>query len=161
MVKDGHWRADGEDAEKAAWEESVRLREQMFWSRIGGGVVPTGSGHAVHGNNSVGDSIPDKSPTISQGDSHSAVEEAVARDLDAEPDSGVKVEAPAHEANHDGIDRQDHEPAKISEQVVVPAQGSDVKDVKEPVVSSNRNSTQSLGSASGQGKDRHLSLHIP
>ena len=42
IVKDGHWRADDEDAEKAAWEESVRLREQMFWSRIGGGVVPAG-----------------------------------------------------------------------------------------------------------------------
>ncbi|KAI1050202.1 hypothetical protein LB506_001184 [Fusarium annulatum] len=40
MVKDGHWRADNEDHEKAAWEESVRLREQMFWSRIGGGVIP-------------------------------------------------------------------------------------------------------------------------
>ncbi|KAM0355638.1 hypothetical protein ACHAPU_000023 [Fusarium lateritium] len=41
MIKDGHWRADNEDHEKAAWEESVRLREQMFWSRIGGGVVPS------------------------------------------------------------------------------------------------------------------------
>ncbi|KAF4969793.1 hypothetical protein FZEAL_10167 [Fusarium zealandicum] len=40
MVKDGHWRADNEDHEKAAWEESVRLREQMFWCRIGGGVIP-------------------------------------------------------------------------------------------------------------------------
>ncbi|KEY65457.1 hypothetical protein S7711_08587 [Stachybotrys chartarum IBT 7711] len=40
MLKDGHWRADTEDHEKAAWEESVRLREQMFWARIGGGVVP-------------------------------------------------------------------------------------------------------------------------
>lgn len=41
MVKDGHWRADNEDHEKAAWEESVRLRDQMFWSRIGGGVIPS------------------------------------------------------------------------------------------------------------------------
>lgn len=40
MVKDGHWRADDEDHEKAAWEESVKLRDQMFWARIGGGVVP-------------------------------------------------------------------------------------------------------------------------
>lgn len=40
MVKDGHWRTDGEEAERAAWEESVRLRERMFWARIGGGVVP-------------------------------------------------------------------------------------------------------------------------
>ncbi|KAK4153726.1 hypothetical protein C8A00DRAFT_15090 [Chaetomidium leptoderma] len=51
IVKDGHWRADDEDAEKAAWEESVRLREQMFWSRIGGGVVPTGR-HARHPSSS-------------------------------------------------------------------------------------------------------------
>jgi len=47
IVKDGHWRADDEDAEKAAWEESVRLREQMFWSRIGGGVVPTNHHHIM------------------------------------------------------------------------------------------------------------------
>ena len=40
MVKDGYWRADGEEAEGAAWEEATRLREHMFWSRIGGGVVP-------------------------------------------------------------------------------------------------------------------------
>ncbi|KAK0723674.1 hypothetical protein B0T21DRAFT_372174 [Apiosordaria backusii] len=47
IVKDGHWRADDEDAERAAWEESVRLRDQMFWSRIGGGVVPGGHPHRV------------------------------------------------------------------------------------------------------------------
>jgi len=40
MVRDGHWRVDGEGGEAAAWEESVRLRDQMFWARIGGGVVP-------------------------------------------------------------------------------------------------------------------------
>lgn len=44
IVKDGHWHAEDEDAEKAAWEESVRLREQMFWSRIGGGVIPATAG---------------------------------------------------------------------------------------------------------------------
>ena len=40
MIKDGHWRIDGFESEKGAWEESVRLRERMFWARIGGGVVP-------------------------------------------------------------------------------------------------------------------------
>ncbi|KAL6797757.1 guanyl-nucleotide exchange factor [Trichoderma sp. SZMC 28013] len=44
MVKDGYWRADDEENEKAAWEESVRLREQMFWARLGGGVVPVSHG---------------------------------------------------------------------------------------------------------------------
>ena len=45
MVKDGHWRTNGAEAEKLAWEESVRLRERMFWARIGGGVVPLFHGH--------------------------------------------------------------------------------------------------------------------
>lgn len=45
LLQRGHWRADDEDAERAAWEESVRLREQMFWARIGGGVVPAASLH--------------------------------------------------------------------------------------------------------------------
>ncbi|KAL5420898.1 hypothetical protein PMIN04_006075 [Paraphaeosphaeria minitans] len=40
MVAAGHWRAETEDEKKATWEESVRLRERMFWSRIGGGVIP-------------------------------------------------------------------------------------------------------------------------
>ncbi|KAF2488830.1 hypothetical protein BU16DRAFT_531883 [Lophium mytilinum] len=41
MVQNGHWRAETEEEKKAAWEESVRLRERMFWSRLGGGVVPS------------------------------------------------------------------------------------------------------------------------
>ncbi|KAI8623388.1 hypothetical protein F5Y19DRAFT_374663 [Xylariaceae sp. FL1651] len=45
MVKDGHWRADNTDSERVAWEESVRLRDQMFWCRIGGGVVPAQNSH--------------------------------------------------------------------------------------------------------------------
>lgn len=40
MVRDGHWRAETEDEQNSAWDESVRLRERMFWARLGGGVVP-------------------------------------------------------------------------------------------------------------------------
>ncbi|KAI0130127.1 GDP/GTP exchange factor Sec2p [Xylariales sp. AK1849] len=60
MVKDGHWRADDAEAERAAWEESVRLREQMFWCRIGGGVIPASQVHAHPGSTS------EKSPRPSQ-----------------------------------------------------------------------------------------------
>jgi len=42
MVRDGFWRCEGKEAEEKAWEESVRLRERMFWARLGGGVVPAG-----------------------------------------------------------------------------------------------------------------------
>jgi len=56
ILKDGHWRCDDEESEKAAWEESVRLREQMFWCRVGGGVIPAHHGHADMA----------KSPRISQ-----------------------------------------------------------------------------------------------
>ncbi|KAF1947212.1 hypothetical protein EJ02DRAFT_334479 [Clathrospora elynae] len=41
MVAAGHWRAETEEEKKTAWEESVRLRERMFWGRVGGGVVPS------------------------------------------------------------------------------------------------------------------------
>lgn len=47
-VKDGHWRAVDAESEKAAWEESVRLRESMFWCRIGGGVIPSTHHHQQH-----------------------------------------------------------------------------------------------------------------
>ena len=40
MVAAGHWRGESDQERKSAWEESVRLRERMFWTRIGGGVVP-------------------------------------------------------------------------------------------------------------------------
>ncbi|CZT14729.1 uncharacterized protein RCC_12038 [Ramularia collo-cygni] len=40
MVRDGLWRCDSEEDQRCAWEESVRLRERMFWARLGGGVVP-------------------------------------------------------------------------------------------------------------------------
>lgn len=54
LCRDGHWRAENGDEEKSAWEESVRLRERMFWARIGGGVVPA----YIHPN------ISPKSPTV-------------------------------------------------------------------------------------------------
>lgn len=64
IVKDGHWRTDDEDAEKAAWEESVRLRENMFWARIGGGVRPIIQGFHGHSN-----SVVEKSPRPSREES--------------------------------------------------------------------------------------------
>lgn len=52
ILRDGHWRTDKEDTEKAAWEESIRLREQMFWARLGGGVVPAGHPALINSENS-------------------------------------------------------------------------------------------------------------
>ncbi|KAK1023361.1 rab guanine nucleotide exchange factor S2 [Friedmanniomyces endolithicus] len=40
MLRDGHWRCEAEADKKGAWEEATRLRERMFWARLGGGVVP-------------------------------------------------------------------------------------------------------------------------
>jgi len=34
-VRDGIWKIDGEEGEEKAWDESVRLRERMFWARLG------------------------------------------------------------------------------------------------------------------------------
>ncbi|KAL4970012.1 guanine nucleotide exchange factor SEC2 [Aspergillus stella-maris] len=40
LILDGHIHAEELDELQEAWEETVRLRERMFWSRIGGGIVP-------------------------------------------------------------------------------------------------------------------------
>ncbi|KAE8351500.1 hypothetical protein BDV28DRAFT_149948 [Aspergillus coremiiformis] len=40
LILDSHIRVNDSEDEKDAWEETVRLRERMFWSRIGGGIVP-------------------------------------------------------------------------------------------------------------------------
>lgn len=45
MIKDGVLRLGDSEAEKEAWEETVRLRERMFWARVGGGVVPAFIGY--------------------------------------------------------------------------------------------------------------------
>jgi len=39
-LKEGLWKCESEGDMKHAWEESVKLREKLFWARIGGGVVP-------------------------------------------------------------------------------------------------------------------------
>ncbi|TQB68967.1 RAB3A interacting protein [Monascus purpureus] len=40
LILDGHVRIGDVEDEKDAWEETVRLRERIFWSRVGAGVVP-------------------------------------------------------------------------------------------------------------------------
>ncbi|RDA88923.1 hypothetical protein CP532_5480 [Ophiocordyceps camponoti-leonardi (nom. inval.)] len=75
LIRDGHWRADGEDQEKAAWEESVKLREQMFWARIGGGVVPAGLVHSDRSPRSSQDVTP---PAVSTTTANAAPADAAA-----------------------------------------------------------------------------------
>lgn len=49
LCKDGLWKCDGEADEKHAWEVCTTHREKMFWSRVGGGVVPTSHVHHYSG----------------------------------------------------------------------------------------------------------------
>jgi glucan-binding YG repeat protein len=139
MVKDGHWRANGQDPEKAAWEESVRLREQMFWSRIGGGVIP--AGHVA---------IPfeaEKSPRTSHDLSVSAVaEEAVVDQPDA-PTEAVESNIP---------EKTEAEPTPT------PAAEAQTQ-AAAPETKSARNSTQSLDAKSTSGLEtpKRLSITIP
>lgn len=82
MVKDGHWKADDEDQEKAAWEESVRLREQMFWARVGGGVVPYGQTLAAV----------DAEKAVKSQDAKSEAEESKEEEQFYDSSSGVEKE---------------------------------------------------------------------
>lgn len=42
-IRDGVWKADDESSLARAWEECIRLRERMFWARVGGS-FPWGAG---------------------------------------------------------------------------------------------------------------------
>ncbi|ROW07164.1 hypothetical protein VPNG_07336 [Cytospora leucostoma] len=90
IIKDGHWRTDDDDAEKAAWEESVRLRENMFWSRIGGGVRPVSQGFHGHSN-----SVAEKSPRQSQEESARQGNGTVV--ASEKPDAQAGVGEPGHD----------------------------------------------------------------
>ncbi|KAM0280163.1 hypothetical protein ACHAQH_004235 [Verticillium albo-atrum] len=142
ILRDGHWRTDNEDAEKAAWEESVRLREQMFWARVGGGVVPTG--HPVLGE---ADKSPRQSHDAPRKDEADAVPStAEAGDVTAEP------EIPEEAAGHDGEGGVSLEAAE--ETVVQPVTPSP----------SNCNSTQTLeikDVTNPTGEAKRLSITIP
>lgn len=58
LILDGHVRAGDVDEEKDVWEETVRLRERMFWSRIAGGIVPV-FGHPVESEMEPNSTAPD------------------------------------------------------------------------------------------------------
>lgn len=61
LILDGHVRVGDTEEEKEVWEETVRLRERMFWSRISAGVMPIlpqvnavdGAAHEVESTNSI------------------------------------------------------------------------------------------------------------
>jgi hypothetical protein len=157
IVKDGHWRADDDDAEKAAWEESVRLREQMFWSRIGGGVVPTGH----HASPSPAPSIrASKSPRCSTEESVMTQEHAVQAKEEVASNLVDSAPAPVEVA---GVEKDEARPLVVDGPVeeaheVVTALPA-TADVDQAALPANtRDSMHSLSPREGQVR---LSLTIP
>ena len=47
MAKKGHMKNETVDECRSAWEECIKLREKMFWCRVGGGVVPAPGSNPV------------------------------------------------------------------------------------------------------------------
>ncbi|OTA08854.1 Guanyl-nucleotide exchange factor Sec2 [Trichoderma parareesei] len=100
MVKDGYWRADDEENEKAAWEESVRLREQMFWARLGGGVVPVSHGEthpeATHSRQPSQERVVDAQPDVATGPvADASADKGEAASADKEEPSTTEKEEPS------------------------------------------------------------------
>lgn len=159
IVKDGHWRADDEDAEKAAWEESVRLREQMFWSRIGGGVVPTS--HVHHLNQS---SVPSPRPSEEEFLKNPMATEKAEAEIEPVTEASVKVEIEeirADDTTPVPQPRVDKVAADITTKTSAVVTLEDV--TLSDRVENTRNSTQSLGSrqATEGSEIKRLSVTIP
>ncbi|CCC08722.1 unnamed protein product [Sordaria macrospora k-hell] len=124
-VKDGHWRADDEDAEKAAWAESVRLREQMFWSRIGGGVLPVTHFQTSHSR------APSRAPSL-------RADKSPRTSLDADKDGD---ETPAAESSETKISEVSEKPAsdiatELVDQPETPKKEEPLEEVEVPAVMS-------------------------
>ncbi|KAF7558519.1 hypothetical protein G7046_g5640 [Stylonectria norvegica] len=140
MVRDGHWRADDENHEKVAWEESVRLRDQMFWSRIGGGVIPL-----IHNGLSMD---MDKSARNSHEDNEIPEDAVVVKDV-----SNVREASPVDLSR---IPRERKAKGSIEEPHTPPEQTEGGVDI------TFRNSTQSLDVKSISSDDtKRLSITIP
>lgn len=135
MVKDGHWKADDDDQERAAWEESVRLRETMFWARMGGGVVPSNHHHHT--------AVVERSFRPSQ--EHTSSDDIPAITTDTSPED---LEPITTTESNDTQNFEDvPEPESPSEQTVA------AKNI--------RNSSQSLDANSKEFEGKRLSITIP
>ncbi|KAK2629660.1 hypothetical protein QTJ16_000480 [Diplocarpon rosae] len=167
ILKDGHWRADDEESERAAWEESVRLREQMFWCRVGGGVVPTHQHHSHAAS----------SPLVSQErkEQERIISEELEQTGEIQPKDVTVVDVsksrPTSRTMDTGIAEKAQDVAentmmpgpshKSVEAIVEPAEALDATEKQESV----RNSTQSAKSlhvvSTGEGGGKRLSITIP
>jgi len=156
MVKDGHWRADNADSERAAWEESVRLRDQMFWSRIGGGVVPAhhSQSHAAVSSEKM---APRNHETSQQTDENGVAGAAP---------SPSKASSSCETLKSEERPREEKTPTPESTNVAPPKVTASLasQNDQRPVESGPTDAGNQLGdAAAGQGKDRgqRLSLTIP
>lgn len=169
IVKDGHWRTDDEDAEKVAWEESVRLREQMFWSRIGGGVVPTGHGRHPSSSSVAASIRGERSPRpshdveTSTGDKAAVAAVELVKQLPAlpktsEPEEVVEVTQPLNISSEEkGVRAETTMQDRQEEAVAVrPPSVGDVDEAaipSETLVAEQKTPTLSAGNSAPQAPD--------
>lgn len=175
IVKDGHWRTDDEDSEKAAWEESVRLRENMFWTRIGGGVRPISQGYHGHSH-----SINEKSPRPSRDGAVPTTENVVVPIDEVSPSEEERPhDVPEDEDNEEfatpvggpkleptpSIVAQEHDERDEAEEESNDAISEKLVAIPEPPrtpepTDANRLSSQSLTPRSSES-NRQISVQIP
>ncbi|RDW77386.1 hypothetical protein BP6252_05439 [Coleophoma cylindrospora] len=172
VLKDGHWRTDDEESEKAAWEESVRLREQMFWCRMGGGVIPTSQYHAQESF---------KSPRVSE-DERQEEENKLSQELErtgeikpkditpVDPISPKKAETqlepsqPEENQQEEILKTDGHTDTPAEETVAtnVPATAADESPVAEEQVPSEDSTLHAASSSESEKDDvKRLSITIP
>ncbi|KAI2468159.1 hypothetical protein F4781DRAFT_282023 [Annulohypoxylon bovei var. microspora] len=147
LVKDGLWRAEDADSERAAWEECVRLRDQMFWSRIGGGVVQVINNH-VHSRSVSEEPARDSQETHESSTDDNKVDEVVII-------PSIETDEFQTTLKEDESTQDD----KKSEQTVIHSDipGADIADTAEDSVQPS----ESTGAEAEKHKGERLSLTIP
>lgn len=173
IVKDGHWRTDDDESEKAAWEESVRLRENMFWTRIGGGVRPVAQGFHNH-SHSMNDKSPRPSREVKRPDEISvepivqAEKVEIPKDDSPDEEQADEFATPLEETPAVDDDTSDDKSVVIN--VQEPETSDDIDEAKvgailerpstPPPTDENRLSSQSLTPKSSES-NRSITVTIP
>jgi hypothetical protein len=155
ILKDGHWRCEDEESERAAWEESVRLREQMFWCRMGGGVIPAHPGHSDFG----------RSPRVSE-DERKEMERKISEELERtgeiQPKDVTPISTPPKPASkplirEDVLDISPYSTPNLAASSPIPSPLKEVQTVEDTVELESESGSASEERSSEASETRNTS----
>lgn len=135
LILDGHVRCEDEQDEKDAWEETIRLRETMFWSRVGAGVIPLFP--QINSQRALEQSNEASQANLPESGLHLSDQQMLSEDSTAQPESSMLTPSAGSflSANSEASSIGDGgaEEARVEGQDTVETDGAHFEESKEQV----------------------------